>query len=691
MSLSLFVSCGDNEDTKKNEKTTTGVDAEQEGITLDNTAGLIIAVGETKKLTAYNILTNSETLTVLWSSDDNSVATVDTKGNVTGVVDGSTTITATTIDGKHSASCPVTVSSVVSGVVLDKSALELEIGTSYALTATVLPEGISNNGVTWISSVESVATVSETGVVTAVGNGVTSIGAKTKDGEFTAFCTVTVVTPTTGVTMTSTTLKLSKGVSSALSCTVLPDDASNKNVIWRSSNESVATVNMNGIVTGVGAGSATITVETVNGGFTAECQVTVTSPVTGVSVNIPSLRLSVGNSEQLTAIISPIDADIKDVKWSTSNARVAAVGESTGIVKAVGSGNATITVTTVDGLYTATCEVSVYQPITSMSFESGSYEMKIGETLALILNKLPADADMETITFACSDGTIASVDENGVVEGIANGTVTITATSEYGVVAQCTVNVIDPAMLKVPVDSVVIGNDNIVSLHEGESVEILYTVLPENATNKECKITVSNDDVVKVIDGRIVAVANGTARVRVESIDDSGKYDEIVVNVTSLSDEEIQEKITEYQNAIKAENERHDAELSKLESDFRKKTTEYNAILENLDKSNENYNIERTKKAAQLAEYEANLLEATNAGNQELISEYANLVANTKDEIDDIDDAIEDNNLTRKTVAEELAALQSASSNSRTTENALHESNINSIEKQYEYIKKYIE
>ena len=127
---------------------------------------------------------------------------------------------------------------------------------------------------------------------------------------------------------------------------------------WSSSDEAVATVSADGVVTACGAGEATITVTTEDGGFTDACRVTVTVPTTGVTLSKDSVSLFAGDSEVLTATVQPADATNQEVAWSTSDDHVATV-DASGNVTAVGAGTATITVTTADGGKTATCTVTV--------------------------------------------------------------------------------------------------------------------------------------------------------------------------------------------------------------------------------------------------------------------------------------------------------------------------------------------
>ena len=166
--------------------------------------------------------------------------------------------------------------------------------------------------------------------------------------------------PVTGVSLDTNNLSLKTGNTHTLSATVSPNDADNKAVTWSTSNSSVATVSTKGKVTAKGPGTATITATTKDGGYTASCSVSVTQPVTGVSLNTQSLNLNIGSTSTLTATISPSNASNKNVTWSSNANSIATV--SNGVVTAVSAGTATITVTTSDGGYTDTCLVTVMTP-----------------------------------------------------------------------------------------------------------------------------------------------------------------------------------------------------------------------------------------------------------------------------------------------------------------------------------------
>jgi len=252
----------------------------------------------------------------------------------------------------------------VTGITLEYSELSLGLGDTLTLTAVIEPSNASNKTVTWTSDNESVATVSATGDVYGVSVGAATITVTTKDGGFTAACIIKVTTdtiPVTGVTLNKPTLTINEGVTDdSLVATIIPPGASNKAVTWESNAAGIATVT-DGVVYAVSEGTATITVRTVDGGFEAYCDVTVTVniPVTGVTLNRSTpLPLTVGEPFTLTATVSPSGAINKTVTWSSSDPTVASV--TNGALTTLKTGTTTITVRTVDGGFEKTCDVTVY-------------------------------------------------------------------------------------------------------------------------------------------------------------------------------------------------------------------------------------------------------------------------------------------------------------------------------------------
>ncbi len=330
-----------------------------------NKTSLTLTEGESETLTATVNPDNATDKKVSWSSSNTKIATVDSDGKVTAVKAGSATITAKA--GDKTATCMVTVEKLVipvSSVSLNKTSLTLTEGENETLTATVGPDNATDKTVTWSTSDASVATVDQSGRVTAVKAGSATITAKA--GDKTATCSVTVeklVIPVSSVSLNKTSLTLTEGESETLTATVDPDNATDKKVSWSSSNTKIATVDSNGKVTAVKAGTVTITAKA--GDKTATCAVTVEKlviPVSSISLNKTSLTLIEGESETLTATVDPDNATDKTVTWSTSDASVATVDQS-GRVTAVKAGSASITAKAGDKA--ATCGITIITQGTS--------------------------------------------------------------------------------------------------------------------------------------------------------------------------------------------------------------------------------------------------------------------------------------------------------------------------------------
>ncbi|MDR0455166.1 MAG: Ig-like domain-containing protein [Treponema sp.] len=264
------------------------------GITLDN-AGIALSLAGgnlTKQLTARVLPANASNKAVTWASDDEEVATVSGNGLVTAVGFGDTTITATTRDGSFSAECVVRVISgavvPVESVGFTTTATESYLavgGAPLSLTASVIPANATLRTVKWTSGNPAVATVQAgvgsglTATVIAVSAGNAIITVTTTEGGKTANYNITVTAtavPVTGVSLNETSVSLIADTTLQLNPIITPPEATNKAVTWRSSNTSIATVNLNGLVTAVANGDADITVTTTDGSFTDTCTVTVT-------------------------------------------------------------------------------------------------------------------------------------------------------------------------------------------------------------------------------------------------------------------------------------------------------------------------------------------------------------------------------------------------------------------------------
>ena len=388
---------------------------------------------------------------VAWSSSDRSVVTVDKTGTVQGLKPGTATVTATA-EGK-SGTCAVTVKAKAVGVTevtLDKTELTLTEGETETLTATVKPDNADNKKVKWSSDKTEVATVGGDGRVTAVKAGEATVTVTTEDGGKTATCKVTVkakAVSVTDVTLDKTELTLTEGETETLTATVKPDNADNRKVTWSSDKTEVATVGGDGKVTAVKAGEAVVTVTTEDGGKTASCKVTVKAKavnVTEVTLDKTELTLTEGETETLTATVKPDNADNRKVTWSSDKTEIATV-DGAGRVTAVKAGEATVTVTTEDGGKTATCKVTVKAkavPVTGVEVNPWAVTLSVRGTSKLSYTIRPADATNQNVKWESESPSVATVDSEGNVQGVAAGTAKICVTTEDGgFKSYCTVTV----------------------------------------------------------------------------------------------------------------------------------------------------------------------------------------------------------------------------------------------------------
>ena len=487
--------------------------------------------GDAVTLTASIAPDNATNKNVVWSSSDNSVATVNDYGYVFALTPGSATITVTTVDGSKTATCEITVKPKiypVDDIKLDITSHEMTEGDAVTLTASIAPDNATNKNVVWSSSDNSVATVNDYGYVFALTPGSATITVTTVDGSKTATCEITVkskVYPVTGVSLDRTSVELVEGDVITLNATVYPSNATNKNVFWVSSS-SAASVS-DGIVTAIHPGTAVITVFTEDGYKQATCEVTVKSkfyPVTGVSLDRTSVELSEGDEIFLNATIYPADATNQNLSWSSTDPSVASVWD--GIVTANSPGTAVITVTTEDGGKTATCEITVKSkvyPVTGVSLDRTSVELSEGDGIFLNTTIYPANASNRNLSWSSTDPSVASV-WNGIVTANSLGTAVITVTTEDGgKTATCEITVINHV-------TGVALNMNYIELFKGTKRTLTAKVTPENATNKGVTWMTSDSTVATVENGVVTAIQPGTATITVKT-DDLGMTSTCIVKV----------------------------------------------------------------------------------------------------------------------------------------------------------------
>lgn len=245
----------------------------------------------------------------------------------------------------------------------------------------------------------------------------------------------------------------------------------------------------------------------------------------GVALDKKVATVNVGKKVTVKATVTPANAENKTLAWTSSNTKIATV--SNGVVKGVKAGRVIITAKTTDGSnISATCTVTVKQPVTSISL-SKKATMYTGKKLTLKAKVNPANASNKALTWKSSNAKVAKVSSKGIVTGVKAGTVKITATAKDGSrkSATCTVTV------RQSVSKITLSKTNVVLPKKGSSYNVRVTVAPKNAYNKNVTVKSANTKVVKVSAStvksgktvKITAVKKGKTKVAFTAKDGSKK------------------------------------------------------------------------------------------------------------------------------------------------------------------------
>ena len=460
-----------------------------------------------------------------WTSSNKKVAVVSSKGVVTAYKGGKTVITAKTENGL-TATCTVTVRQLVEKVKLDKTSLTLSPNERATLTATVSPASAVYATLEWTSDNTKVAQVNDKGVVTALLPGSATITAKNLAGNVSAVCKVTVRKAVSSISLSDKTLDLVAPNTATLTAIIAPADATIQTVKWSSSDPKVATVSNTGVVTPVGSGETVITAKTTDGGLKATCVVTVTVPVTGISV--PEAKtFYVGVKASLGITTVPANATNRAITYTIADPTIATIS-STGEIEPLKNGMTSVTAKTVEGGFSKTMRITVETKVTGIKLDQRELKLGVGETKKLIASIAPVDASNQKVIWKSSNETVATVSETGVITTKALGVSLITATTEDGKFeATCALTVL------VPVKSITLNNNKL-RLTKGETATLTATIDPADATNRTL-IWTSDNSLIASVNSNGVVTANdrGNAVITV-STEDGTVQATCVVSVSEL-------------------------------------------------------------------------------------------------------------------------------------------------------------
>ena len=472
--------------------------------------------------TPYSYITNTE-MPISWSSSDSSVISIeasdDNGATIKGNKLGKATITASTPDnGTAFIELEVVRPKVESIKINQTGPITLHPGDQYSLTATLSPEQ-SESALTWSSDDTDIATVSDSGIVTAVAEGYTWIEVNTENEKSDAI-RVNVEPlhphPDSIKIDQSGPIKLYPGQKYSLSTTLMLADAEAK-LTWSSDDKDVATVDQDGIVTAVGPGDTRIWVETDN-----ECSdvidIQVLTPPKKIALSQSKATLAVGDKLTLKATVTPNDAET-GFTWSSSKPSVATVTQK-GKVTALKVGTAKITVKTDNGKL-ASATITVKPAPTKVKLNKTKATLGVKEKLTLKATVSPSKA-YTTLTWKSSKPAVAAVSSQGVVTPKKPGTAVITVRTKNGKTAKATVTV------KAAPKKVTLNKSGTVELKKGKRLKLKAT-LPKN-TASALTWTSSKPKVASVDQkGNVRALKKGTAVITVKTF--NGKTAKVTVTV----------------------------------------------------------------------------------------------------------------------------------------------------------------
>jgi len=478
---------------------------------------------------------------------DTSTLTSDGKVKVTALSVGTAIVTIRARGTAFTYTTTVTVEkapTIVSSLVLDKSALALPVNGSYTLTATIGPDDATDKTITWTSASPSDVSVDSTGTIKVLRNfaGAVIVTAKSNSNPAaTQDCSVTVNTiAVDGIALSDTSATIYKGSWKQLTAVVTPTGAADPAITWSSSNTAVATVDSTGKVTAVSVpagadyGEAIITAHTSNSAVFATCTIKVLSSVliTSLTLNKSELALNVGEEETLVVTGTPSNATNKTLLWKSSNPEVASVNSS-GKVIAASKGTTVIRAEATDGSGKyVSCVVTVNNiQILNVYLDKSSLDLSEGDTATIAATVYPNNATTKTLKWTSSNTSVATVDSKGnVIAGATKGYAIITAaaTDGSGKFAECVVL----SKPKVHITGITINYGASLDLLASDSTYLKATILPANASVTSV-VWSSNNTAIATVDastGLLKGIALGEAIITATA---DGKSTTIKINVTN--------------------------------------------------------------------------------------------------------------------------------------------------------------
>jgi len=406
----------------------------------------------------------------------------------------------------------------VTAIYLDKSTLEIRITDTYAFTTTHEPDDLPAPTIQWSSSNSEVATISTTGLLTAVGEGsatITIAAVISPETSLSASCAVTVAKQlATQITLDKTAIHIEEEETDLLSFTLLPNGSILMAATWKSSDEEVAIINQEGTVTAVTPGEATVTLyDAERPEIQATCAITVSKKSPRyVLLSREQLTMRYFQEETLSYTVFPEGAELGDPFWSSGNLNIATVDQD-GKVVALSQGVVEIIFTDRDNPHIRAICVVVVELVVDIAFTIEEVTIFCGDETFLTYTISPSGAILEFPLWSSENPNIATVSQEGKVTGVGVGTTTITLIEETDptISTSCTITV-----LTVPTTGIRLDQTSIAMTVKDE-VTLTYRIEPSNATDKEVEWS-SDRESVATVDayGKVTAIGDGSCNITVK-------------------------------------------------------------------------------------------------------------------------------------------------------------------------------
>lgn len=487
--------------------------------------------GEHFQLSAAALPEDATNKMLSYTSSDTAVAEVNESGLITALKAGSTDIIIAAMNGTDvTKTLPLTVKQKAESIEIANPADEIYLGDTYQLSVNISPEDTTDKSVGFSLSDESIAAISETGLITPVKKGTVKVTVKTKDSSnLNDSFDLKIRQHVHSMTLSQSDLTLYTGENETIDPVILPEDADNKHCSFTSSDESVASVNGRGKITAVKAGTAVITIQSLDDtDIKSECRLTVKQYAEKISIDQNQIELISGAVYKIPASVFPEDTTDQSLSYESSEMDIASIDEN-GMLTAKNPGTAKVTITASDReTVKAVLTVNVIRLISSIEVPSDEIELYTEQSVKLNYKITPDDASNKNVTFESSYPDIAKVDTQGNINAVSPGTaiITIKADDENGFTKEVVVTV------RQSVTSLLIGNENI-TLNTGDTYRLDPVILPETSYNKYLTYT-SSSPAAASVDGEGTVTANkaGTAVITVKTADGSNK--EVKVKFTII-------------------------------------------------------------------------------------------------------------------------------------------------------------